>query len=348
MFHRENAKSVKVSFVVAMYNVAAYIEECVRSLFEQTLDDIEIIIVNDCSSDNSLEIVLRTLEEYPNRKEQVRVVQHEQNTGIKTVRKDGVYQARGEYVINVDGDDYTDIHMAETMYSKAKESDADMVLCGFWKYTREGRYYVFPVPEESLSETETIKDAVMNRYGWLNVWCRMIKREVLLDERMIWPTVGHAEDVIISMAATYIAKKIVGVSEPLYHYRFTFNSITNDPSATNRLKKYHEYVKNNETLFSFFQKYDIADKYQRGIIVSKMRAKNELLALLPDSKYHKMWLKTYPEVNRIMLFGNSIFPSTYREKVWFLGVALGLYPKYKRRLLSKRFRPEFTWRYIPG
>lgn len=341
-------KAVKVSFVVAMYNVAAYIEECVRSLFEQTLDDIEIIIVDDCSPDKSLEIVMRTLEEYPNRKDQVRVVQHEQNKGLKDVRKDGIYQARGEYVINVDGDDYTDIHMAELMYSKAKESDADMVLCGFWKYTRDGRYYVFPVPEESLSETETIKDAALNRYGWLNVWCRMIKRDILLDERMIWPAANHSEDVIISVAATYLAKKIVGVSEPLYHYRFTFNSITNDPSATNRLRKYSEYVKNNETLFSFFQKYGIEDRYQRGVIVSKMRAKNELLALLPDSKYRKMWLETYPEVNRIMLFGNRIFKSTYREKVWFLAVAFGLYPKFKRRLLSKRFRPEFLWRYIPG
>ena len=71
--------SPKVSFVVAIYNVAQYIEQCVRSLYEQKLENIEIVLVDDCSPDNSLEIALRVLDEYPHRKPQVKVVRHEKN-----------------------------------------------------------------------------------------------------------------------------------------------------------------------------------------------------------------------------------------------------------------------------
>lgn len=148
----------KVSIVVAIYNVAQYIEDCVRSLCRQTLDDIEIILVDDCSPDNSIELAMRVLEEFPHRKPQVKVVRHEKNTGSKEVRKDGVAQADGEYIIHVDGDDYADERMAELMYSKAVETDADIVICDFWWYHGNSRRYIVSVPKDALSDSDFLKD----------------------------------------------------------------------------------------------------------------------------------------------------------------------------------------------
>ena len=336
---------VKVSFVVAMYNVAAYIEECVRSLCKQTLDDIEIIVVDDCSTDNGVEVVMRTVEVYPKRRSQFRLIRHGHNTGVKEVRRDGVYQAQGEYIIHIDGDDYVDVRMAELMYSKAVEVDADIVICGFWGCYTEGNYYTFPLPEESLTDTDSIRDATLNGFGWPNVWCRMFRRELLLDKRMVWPVASMAEDVIITSAVTLIAKKIAYTTEALYYYRSQPNSITNNRSAEGILKRFNGFVKNNEVLFSFLEENGVAEKYQRGIVEYKVRARNELFPLFPSFKYRKKWLKTYPEMNKVMFFGNSIFKSTYREKIWFVAQLLGLYPRFSKILLSKRLKPDFICRY---
>ena len=118
----------KVSFVVAVYGNAAYIERCVCSLYGQTLEDIEIVLVDDCSPDDSIDIALRTLEEYPERKQQVKVVRHKENTGSHIVRKDGALAATGEYAIIVDGDDTVDVRMAEVLYAKAKETPSESII----------------------------------------------------------------------------------------------------------------------------------------------------------------------------------------------------------------------------
>ena len=122
---------MKVSMVVPVYNAAPFIERCARSLFEQTMDDIEYVFVDDGSTDDGIAKLLSVLEEYPNRKPNVKIVHHAKNSGTAETRKDGCKSATGEYLIYIDSDDYADLTMAEKMYAKAKESDADMVVCDF-------------------------------------------------------------------------------------------------------------------------------------------------------------------------------------------------------------------------
>ena len=111
----------KVSVVVAIYNVAEYIEQCMRSLFEQTLDSVEYVFVDDCSPDDSMEIVSRVLTEYPQRQGQVNIIRHEQNMGVAVTKNDGIRNATGEYFIVVDPDDYVERDMLEVMYEKAEK-----------------------------------------------------------------------------------------------------------------------------------------------------------------------------------------------------------------------------------
>lgn len=333
----------KVSFVVAVYGVAAYIERCVRSLYGQTLEDIEIVLVNDCSPDDSIDIALRALEEYPERKQQVKIVQHSENTGTHVVRRDGAKAATGEYVINIDGDDYAEERMAEVLYAKAKETDADIVLCGFWHYRNNSQRYVMPVPLNTLGDSEAMRDATLNRIGWPNVWCRMMKRELLMSGKMIWPVTSHAEDVIITSVATFYAKKIAGVEEPLYNYYRYPNSKANKRSEEHRLKRFCAVEQNNQVLFRFFEQQGVSEKYQYGIIVNKARTRNELFPLMNKLKYCRLWRRTYPELNKMMLVGNSSFVSTYREKIWWLALAFGQGHRFKKYLLSKRLRPAPIW-----
>lgn len=93
-----------VSVIVPVYNVAPYIERCAKSLFEQTLKDIEIIFVDDCSSDNSIELVKNLASNYPDRLAQIKYVRHERNRGLAQARKTGLDIATGEYVAHCDSD----------------------------------------------------------------------------------------------------------------------------------------------------------------------------------------------------------------------------------------------------
>jgi len=103
---RENLKLVSV--IVPIYNVEGYIEKCVRTLFEQTYQNIEYIFVDDCSPDNSVNILEIVLEEYPDRKNQVHIVRHEINKGSASSRNTGLDLVNGEYIMFADSDDYTD------------------------------------------------------------------------------------------------------------------------------------------------------------------------------------------------------------------------------------------------
>ena len=121
----------KVSVIIPVYGVENYIERCARSLFEQTLDDIEYLFIDDCTPDQSIKVLQQLLEEYPQRKHQVIIHRMEHNSGQAAVRKWGMQNATGEYVIHCDSDDWVDLDMYRAMYEKAKSDNSDFVVCDF-------------------------------------------------------------------------------------------------------------------------------------------------------------------------------------------------------------------------
>lgn len=150
----------KVSVIVPVYNVEPYIEKCVRTLFGQTLDDMEFIFVDDGSPDRSIEVMQRILEEFPDRKEQVKLIRHNPNAGVARSRQDGMVAATGEYIIHCDPDDWAELDMYESLYQKAKESDADLVICNYSTVSNNGdiikHYDQQPLEMTSISILESI------------------------------------------------------------------------------------------------------------------------------------------------------------------------------------------------
>ena len=118
----------KVSVIIAVYNVEAYIERCLHSLFSQTLNDIEYIFVDDATPDSSIELIYKTIESYPNRRNQIKVLRHTYNRGLAAARTTGMREATGEYIISCDPDDYIEQDMYEKMYLRAVETSADIMF----------------------------------------------------------------------------------------------------------------------------------------------------------------------------------------------------------------------------
>lgn len=316
----------KVSISVAIYNVSKYVEKCVRSLYEQTLDDIEILLVDDCTPDDSMEIAMQVLEEYPHRKDQVHVIHHERNMGIAATKKDGYLYAVGEYVVVVDGDDYLDRRYAELMYNKGVEENADIVVCAFYDQYVSGQVlYSVGVPSKKKFDDNIRKD-IINRVMTPCLWHKIIRKSIVHNPGILWPQGGLGEDTVLCPMFAYYAKHVTYVSEPLYYYVVHPSSVSRIETKTaEQIDSLYASFKNNvDILIRFFEKEQVSDTYQLGIFINKLRAKNRVRYQIGKRKYRKLWFDTYPEINKVLLCGSPYYKPSMRSYLWLLALTLGL------------------------
>ena len=213
---------IKISIMVAAYNVEKYIERCMDSLVNQTLRDIEIIVVNDGSTDETLNKILQ----YSRNDKRVIVIDKE-NEGLIEARKSGIENSNGEYLLFVDGDDWIAEDTCEKLYSKAISLDLDIVNYGL--------YYAFDdrLEEEKINDfdimvkDEYLKNVLLNKIR-ANIVMQMVKRNFFENNKIIFPNnISYAEDLAITIALACNKPKVATVNEPLYYYYQRENSITN-------------------------------------------------------------------------------------------------------------------------
>lgn len=230
----------KVSIVIPVYNVEKYIERCVRTLFAQTLDDLEYIFVDDCSPDNSIDVMLKVLEEYPVRKPQVKLIRHEINQGVSQSRQDGVEAATGEYIIHCDPDDWVELDMYEQLYTKAKETNADLVLCDYYEVTN-GEVLTLKKQKPDKLKSEDLLAGITGLYSnKLNgcLWNKIIRKDLYKGKYFINSITFQEDDlVLLNILQKPIKIEYIGVS--YYYYRVDrIGSLMKDYSLTNLLKNF--------------------------------------------------------------------------------------------------------------
>lgn len=135
------AEKVKVSVIVPIYKVEPFIKRCANSLFEQTLQNVEYIFVDDATPDNSIHLLKEVVAFYPNRNEQIHIIHHKVNKGLPAARNTGLEMVSGEYIFHCDSDDYVEPDMLEKLYQKAEETNADMVWCDWFLTFAEKEIY---------------------------------------------------------------------------------------------------------------------------------------------------------------------------------------------------------------
>ena len=204
-----------VSVLVPVYNVSKFIERCVHTLFGQTYDNVQYIFVNDCTPDQSIEIIQKVLNEYPQRKEHVKIINHDKNRGLAAARNTGIENAGGEYVLHIDSDDYIELDMVELMFGKAKEEDADIVVCDFnikWKKTQK-------IASQHFTDKDQYLRDILNTKAMPGVVNKLIRR-ILYLENGIFPFEGInlGEDYVTTPKLISKARRISKVNKPLYHY----------------------------------------------------------------------------------------------------------------------------------
>lgn len=313
---------VKVSVVIPVYGVEKYIERCAKSLFEQTLTDIEYIFVDDCSPDSSLSKLESLLEKYPLRAKQTKIIRLSKNGGLAAARKVGVRYSSGEYVIHCDSDDWVDFQMYEKLYNYAKSNDYDMVWCDYFRSDGNNDQII---KQENANDKESLIKAFLSAKIIGSLCNRLYKRELQNDHDIIYPNDNMTEDLVISTQLVLRSKKIGYLSEPLYYYYYNNQSICLTPDPDKILANFYGQLRNSRIIFSVLERYNFLQKCKNQVFCKKCTDKDFLRVLLVEGKYRKLWLDTYPEVNKLYLF-NTLVPFSSRIRAFF--ILARLYPMY--------------------
>lgn len=213
--------SVSVSIIVPCYNVAAYLDQCMESLAGQSMEDIEIICVNDGSSDHTAEI----LREWRDRDGRVRIID-QKNSGVSVARNSGMEAAVGEYIGFVDPDDMVERNMFQRLFTAAAEKDADVAVCGYHEFCDCGDV---DMPESGWSPSAGFfpeEKAEQFRRGtpWSRcagtVWNKLIRRKLLEENGLRFvPGLRQGEDLYFCLMLLTVAPRLLTIPDRLYHYR---------------------------------------------------------------------------------------------------------------------------------
>ena len=219
-----------LSIIIPIYNVEKYLTKCIESVINQTYKNLEIILVNDGSTDNSKDII----NKYSLIDSRIKVI-NKKNGGLSDARNVGIEIAKGDYIAFLDSDDWIELNMYEKLYSYIKQENADIVQCSYQEVYNE------EVNNQKIKEEIKLisgKDSLYNLYGenhgkTVVVWNKIYKRELFNDIR--FPKGKYHEDEFTTYKLLYKANKIVDLNLPLVYYRQRDGSIMNSKFNIKRL-----------------------------------------------------------------------------------------------------------------
>ncbi len=227
-----------VSVIVPVYNVEQYLEKCVESLLCQRHQNLEILLVDDCSKDNSLEIALRYGQQYP---EKCKVIQRESNGGLSAARNTGLDHVTGDWVAFLDSDDWVTEDYISKMYETACKDDADIVMCSLYYYYPDGKTVKFsPFSNLKTEDSHKLKVALCKPYA--NT--RLYRRSFLEANQLRFPVdIRRSEDIAAIVPLFTKTQKISIVDEPMYYYLQRAASLSNQNNKDMDLSFYPKCLK---------------------------------------------------------------------------------------------------------
>lgn len=277
---------MKVSIIIPVYNLYNYISKCINSIISQTHKDLEIIIVNDGSTDNSISKINR-LASTDNRI----IVIDKKNEGVSIARNTGIERATGKYIMFVDGDDWIDTDMVQQLVDKAEKDQADYVGGGFIfedpdinkkRFSPDG---FSPVIFESK---DVLKNYLVGKYIWSSVCGGIYLLETIKKHNIRFvPEIKYAEDVFFTINFMAFAKKVIICENHFYHVLVRASSVTRN--------SIHELDRNKKKpdVESFLKKNNLWDEYKEFYKAWFVRFSNYELYHLALKVNYKIFNKFY-------------------------------------------------------
>lgn len=291
-----------VSVIIPIFKVEDYIGRCLHGLFSQTLESIEYIFIDDCSPDRSVEILESVLGEYPSRRPQVRLMRTGRNSGQAAVRALGIRAAEGEYLIHCDSDDWAEPRMYEKLYSKAKEDDADIVICDMFRSDGSSDSFFGCGFRGQKSYP---RDVVAKRV-FPALWNKLVRRSLFDWDHFAFPVENLGEDYAISAQTAVRSTRVSYVPEPLYHYFSNPSSITKDTGRDNVVRKYLSSLANIRHVEKVFGAAGLLSEYSGCLEAAKLSDRYYLLRdYLDQEDVRRVWKSSLPELGGYSWLLNS-------------------------------------------
>ena len=279
----------KISIIIPVYNTETYLRECLDSVINQTLKDIEIIIVNDCSPDNSESIILEYLAKDP----RIKYIKHDVNKSLLQARISGAKIAVGDYIFHVDSDDYLPtLDACQILANTIDKTHPDLIQFDIQSNVDWGNWFT-PLSKTLIKDPQQIKDLYFNNISCSTLWSRIIKRDLYLQS-----IESISQDLHINMAEDFLqcslimnlATSYIGIDHKLYYYRVNDSSLTQKSLTSDIIQEHlHNFQQILDCLSlslsndhrKIVQKELVNQSYQRVIKNSNKFSSTDLNTLLP-------------------------------------------------------------------
>ena len=289
----------KLSIIVPVYGVEKYIDKCLNSLVKQSLKEIEIIVVNDGTKDNSQKIIDKYVKKYPDKiKSYIK-----ENGGQGSARNYGLKKTTGEYIGYVDSDDFVEKDMYKKLYNKAKENNYDIVVCGNYNVSED---YQNKNIDAFINNYNTDLENIF--FGKMAVWNKIYKRDILIKNKLEFKEKVWYEDLAFTLKAIMNSNIFAFIDEPLYDYLIREGSTMNNSNVKRNLEILEafddilSYIKHNKKE-EYFDKVEFLaiDHIYISAIVRILKAN-------ADNKIKK------EKVNELICYMNKNFPNYKNNK----------------------------------
>lgn len=321
----------KVSVIITIFNREKYIEDCVRSLFDQTLREIEYIFVDDASTDSSIDILRLIVSEYPEREMLTKIISLEKNGGVSNARRIGMENVTGEYVIHADSDDWVDNDMYECLYTKAKETGADIIGCNL----------CHEYPNKKTTFKQKYKDSIDENIGSLirgdihpSLCTSLTSMRLISENNICFPEgLNMGEDLFYNLQLYLCANKIVGIDFAPYHYRHT-----NDSSSFHHTRHTIDSgIMIGRQIENLMRKVNRYDEFANDIEYRKFSLKLSLVNQFDNIEDYHYWLGVFPETHKHIW--------QFKQLDWKLRLELW-FAAHRMFIISKLIKQCLRWQHM--
>lgn len=208
-------QKIKVSILVPVYNTSPYIEKCVHSIFGQTYENLEIIFVNDCTPDDSVDKIIAIMAKYPQRNNQVKIISHKENQGLAISRNTAVQAATGDYLFHVDSDDFIPLDSVSLLVGEIEKTKADIVYGNCEGIYNQG---FIKFPQKKTQDVDEYLNMVLTRRCMVNIWGKIIRRSLYTSDIFLKKNDSFGEDYLTLPKLIARSKKIHFLDKIVYYY----------------------------------------------------------------------------------------------------------------------------------
>lgn len=301
----------KVTVIIPVYNVEAYIERCARSLYEQSYQYIEYIWINDATPDRSIDLLNVITREYPHRQLDVHILDYSINMGPQVARNIGISFASGDYIFQCDADDWADKGMIESLVNHAEKEQADIVWCDFYK-TYSHREVIIS-QKYRPHNMECIRNLLSEKMHG-GYWNKLIRKGLYDENRITFSEKANiCEDLRGSIQLFYYARKVSYYPKAFYHY---VQDNVASLSANITHEKHLELFVNIDAILTFLEEKQLTVEFAKDINYLKLLAKRPYL-ISTDRVTVMKWRDVYPEAN-LSILSYLALPISLRILGWFI------------------------------